>query len=166
METEIKLDLITIADPSVLRAIKHTRTQNYSKEAIDKDKARDTPKGLENSKVCIFSIGGKVFHADIKDEISKIIMEGRQSELYSISFTAGDTYKDAKDVERQGINYSSHLTKTQRQEDIDFEQSLLISQSKATLHIEREKAKIAMMVASIDLSKINLKDLESTPLID
>ena len=141
-QNEIKLDLITIADRSVLRAIKHTRTQNYSKEAIEKDSKRDTPKGLDKSKVCIFSIGGKVFHADINDEISKIIMEGRQSELYSISFTKGEKYTDAKGVERDGINFSSFITKKQRQEDIAFEQQLIIEQNRADLEILETKARI------------------------
>ena len=157
---EIKLDLITIVDPSILRAIKHTRTQNYSEAALKKDAERDTPRGLKDSKVCIFSIGGKVFHADINDEISKIIMEGRQSELYSISFTAGEEYTDSKGVKQQGISFSSHLTKKQRQEDIAFEQELIIEQSKGALHIKREEAKIKMMIASIDLDKISIEDLE------
>jgi LPS O-antigen subunit length determinant protein (WzzB/FepE family) len=142
--TEITLDLITVTDPSILRAIKHTRTQNYSEAALKKDEERDTPKNLKDSKLCIFSIGGKVFNADINDPISKIIMENRQSELYSISFTKGEDYTDSRNVVQQGINYSSKLTKKERQEDIAFQQDLKIEESRAELHILKEKAEIKM----------------------
>lgn len=138
----ISLDLITVTDPSVIRAIKHVRTQNYSKEALERDATRDTPRGLKDSKLCLFSIGGKVFNADLNDQISKIIIGGRQSELYSISFTAGEEYKDAKDAKHQGINFSSCLTRKQYEEDIAFEQGIILAKSKADLEIMEKKARI------------------------
>lgn len=151
---EISLKLITVSDPSILRAIRHIRTQAYSTKAIEKDPTK------KDRKVCIFNVGGKVFNADEQDEISQIILGKRQSELYSLSFTEGEDYTDSKGVTQKGINFSSFLTKKQRQEDIDFEQELIISQSKGDLHIKREEAKIKMMIASIDLNKVSIEDLE------
>ena len=158
-QNEIKLDLITVTDPSVLRAIKHTRTQNYSAEALEKDAKRDVPRGLKDSKLCIFNIGDKVFNADINDPISKIILDNRQDELYSISFTKGEEYKDAKGKEHQGINFSSFLTKKQREDDIKFEQDLIIAQSRGELHVLEQKARIRKDYF-VD-SNLELADLES-----
>lgn len=156
--TEITLDLITVTDPSILRSIKHTRTQNYSEATLKKDADRDTPRGLKDSKLCIFSIGGKVFNSDIKDEISKIIMEGRQSELYSISFTKGEKYKDSKGTEHTGINFSSFLTKKERQEDIAFEQDLKIEESRAELTILERRTQIKVSAKEA----MSMVDLEET----
>ena len=161
--SDISLDLITVSDPAILRAIKHVRTQNYSKEALEKDASRESPKGLKDSKICLFTIGGKTFSADINDDISKLILGGRQGELYSLSFTKGEEYVDAKGAKRQGINFSSFLTKTQRQEDVNFEQELIIAQSKASLYIKKEEAKIKMMTATVDPEKVNVADLQAAP---
>ena len=151
---EINLDLITVNDQSVLRAIKHVRTQPYKAAAIEKDPTK------ANKKVCIFNIGGKVFNADSEDEVSKIILENRQAELYSISFTKGEKYTDKKGVEQDGINFSSFLTKKQRQEDIDFEQDIIIAQSRGDLHVLEQKARIRKDYF------VNIDDLVTLPSLE
>jgi hypothetical protein len=150
MENQISLDLITVTDPAILRSIRFVRKQNYSDDALKKDAARDTPLGLKDSKVCIFAIGNKTFNADHNDEISKIIIENRQSELYSISFTEGQEYKNSQGQMIKGINFSTHLTKAQRKADITFEQDLLIEASRAELSIMEQKARIAKSYGEVN----------------
>ena len=150
--TEITLDLITVTDPSILRAIKHVRTQAYSEKAVEKDSSK------KDRKVSIFVIGGKTFNADSEDPISKIILGNKQSELYSISFTKGEDYTDSRNVVQQGINYSSKLTKKERQEDVTFQQDLIIEESRAELHILREKAEIKVS-AKEAMSMIDLEEV-------
>jgi hypothetical protein len=143
MENQISLDLITVTDPSILRAIRHVRTQKYSADAVKKDPSKAT------EEVCIFAIGNKTFSADLKDEVSKLILDKRQNDLYSISFTEGKEYTNSQGQKVLGVNFSSFLTKEQRQADIDFEQNIIIAQSRAELSIMEQKARIAKSYGEI-----------------
>jgi hypothetical protein len=88
-------------------------------------------------------MGNKTFNADEKDEITKIILEKRQNDLYSISFTEGKEYTNSQGQTVKGVNFSSFLTKAQRKEDIAFEQDLVIEESRGALHVMEQKARIA-----------------------
>lgn len=136
MENTISLELITITDQSIIRAMRHVRTQPYSPKAIEKDPTK------KDRKVSILNIGGKVFSADAEDNITKIIMEGRQAEIYSVSFTKGEEYTDSKGAKQTGINFSSFLPKKQYAEDIAFEQEIILAKSRAELEILETKARI------------------------
>jgi hypothetical protein len=146
------LDLITVTDPQILRAIRFVGKKPYDAEKVKLNKA------LEGKEIATFVIANYVFNQDADDAISKLIIEKRQAELYSISFTKGEEYKNKKGDTKQGINFSSFLTKAQHKEDIDFEQDIIISKAKAELSIMKQKAEIKLSLAKI-AEMADLEDL-------
>lgn len=148
---EFKIDnLATVTDQAILRAIRFVRTKPYSDDAIKKDPTK------QGKTISTFVIAGQPFNEATDSEIAKLIMAGNQAELYSISFTEGEEYKNSKGETKKGINFSSFLTKKQRMEDITFEQDLMIQASKAELHIMEQKAKIKLSLAKV----AEMEDLE------
>jgi hypothetical protein len=150
---EFKIDnLATITDQGILRAIRFIRTKPYSAESIAKDSTK------EGKTISTFVIAGQPFNEATDSDIAKLIIAGKQAELYSISFTEGEEYTNSKGDTKKGINFSSFLTKAQRKADIEFEQDLKIEESRAELTILETKSRIAKSYGDV----ANVVDLQAS----